>query len=270
MNKRIMIATTLLVLAGFAAASALTVKQRQDTASLFAERYTIGDALAIDASLVAPVPFSQPAAGVPGSPVEMTSSLPDARTALTQDHWSYVVAVKEATAGALGTGQFVIELQIDGVTHASVHFAQQAAEPTSIEGVRAVFDIGNTLDASNLYYVVVKHYVPTGPTLDLLVRSNPNDNLTWLGVGGSIDGIVNPDLVMNAGSTLRLTARNADGGYHNIGIKNGGNLVSPPGWSGNIDTEGEEAVISWTPSGAGTYTYECQYHASMKGALRVV
>lgn len=262
----------LVAVAGLAAASALTVNQRHDTASLFAERYHIGEQVLVEGSTVAPAAAAAGALGVQGAPVEMARSLPVARTAVARDQWVYAVDVKEATPGAIAGGEFVVELHHDGVLVGRVHVAQATPEPDAVEGVRATFALGPELPASSLYYVQVRPFVPTGPVVEHTLRSHPSGDLTWQGVGGEHDGAVNPALTVQAGSTLRLTARNADGQVHNVGIKDaGGNLVDPPGWSPNLPAVGDERVIAWTPTAAGTYSYQCLYHAgTMRGTLTVV
>lgn len=270
MNKKLVVLAALVALAGFAAAASLTVKQRQDTASLYAERYTVGEMFTLEPSALAPVAASLPATGAQASPVEMASGFPSARTSLVQDHWMYSVVVKEPTSGAVGSGVFGIELQLDGASIGTVYATQGLAEAGAVEGVRASFDLGSTVGSSALYYIVVKPYVPTGPTIAATVRSNPNGNLTWLGVGGSIDSVVNPTISLALGSTFQLTAKNADGGTHNLGFKDAaGTLVNPPGWSANIDTTGAETTIAWTPPSAGSYTYRCQFHTGMVGTITV-
>lgn len=269
MTKKIAALLALVAVAGLAAASALTVKQRQDTVTLHAERYTVGELFVVEGSALAPVPATLGALGVVGSPVEMTAANATARTPLVQDQWMYSVVVREANAGAVTGGQFSVELQLNGQSVGTVLASQNAADATAIEGIRASFGIGPTVDRSSLYYVVVKPYVPLGPTLSYTVRSNPNGNYTWVGVGGSIDGQVGPSIAAALGTTIQMTARNADGIAHNLGFRSGSALVNPPGWSPTITADGEEATLAWTPSAAGTYTYACQFHASMTGTITV-
>lgn len=264
--KRTYILAALVAAAGIAAASAITVTQRTDTSSILAERFSLPQQFALDASTLAPAPAALGAAGTQGAPVELSAALPAARTAIARDHWVYAVAVKETQPVAGGT--FSLRLFVDNVPVGEVFVAQGSVDAAT-EGVLASFDLGASLSSDALYYVEVRPVVATGPTVSFTLRSNPNANLTWLGLGGAIDGIVNPDLPVALGSTVRLTARSADGALHNIGIRSGSTLVDPPGWSGNVESAADEATIAWTPGSTGTYSYRCQYHAGMTGTLRV-
>lgn len=253
-----------LAIAGAAAASAITVTQRVDTLNVFAERFDLQQSLVLGATSIAPAPAELSAT----APVELAAAMPAARTAIWRDHWTYAVEVKEATAGALSSGAYTVSLLVDGAPVGTVHVEQRAADPNAIEGARVAFDLGTALRPSALYYVEVKPFAQAGPTVAFTVRSIAGPQ--WEGVGGSIEGAANPTLTLPLGSSLRLTARNADGGFHNVGIRDAaGNVVTPPGWSDNIAATGQEVTLAWTPGAAGSFTYACQYHASMTGTLTV-
>lgn len=272
MKKKIAVVIALLALAGFAAANALTVKQRQDTASLHAERYTVGQLFVIESSLLAPVSSAAPAAGTIDVPVEMGPAMPAARTALTQDHWAYSVTVKEATPGGVPSGAFAVELQKDGSTVGTAYVEQGFSDAAQVEGARVSFALGSTVGPSSLYYVLVKPYVPAGSLVSYSVRTAPDASNSaisrWFGVGGSINGLMNPELGLELGKTIRVTAVNDDGQTHNLGFKDSAGQVVA-GYTDNFGTDGQEVVLSWAPAAAGTYTYVCAFHASMTGNIVV-
>lgn len=174
----------------------------------------------------------------------------------------------EATPGAVAGGAFLVSLLVDGAPAGSVRVEQRDANPNALEGARVAFSLGPALQPSALYYVEVKPDLAGGPTVAFTVRSVAGP--AWQGAGGAIEGATNPALSLPLGGTLRLTARNADAGFHNVGLRDAnGNLVTPPGWSDDIDATGEEVTLAWTPSAAGTFTYACRYHAAMTGTLTV-
>ena len=270
MNKRLVAIVAVLVLAGVGAASTFTVKQRQDTASLFAERYNIGELFVVNTTIgLAPIAANlDPTGGIPETAVEIASGNPALRTSLFQDHWSYSVVVQEIAQGSISTGVYVVELTLDGTPIASLYIKQATPEAFAVEGVRVTFDVGTTIASSALYYVVVRPYVPTLPITSITITSNPNDNNTWIFPGPPV--VVSPDLTVELGTVLALTAVNGDGVAHTIGLKSGTTTIDPPGFSTVFSTTGDQRTISWTPSAAGTFTYVCGVHPDMKGNLRVV
>lgn len=273
MRNKIVVLLALLAITGFAAASALTVKHRQETASLHAERFSIGELFVLDQTTLSPTLAAAEPAGVLGSPVEMASGVPTANTRLTRDHWQYAVRVKEALAGGVTGGQFTVELSVDGVFRSLVYVSQSTNEPStaSTEGVQVVFDLGLSIQPSSLYFVQVKPYTPPGQTIAHTLRSGMDGNnaYAWFGANGALE----PTITLAMGNALALTAKNDDTSTnlapHNIGIKSGTALADPPGFSGRVDTIGEEATITWTPTAAGTYTYVCEFHGSMVGTITV-
>lgn len=276
MRNKIVVLLALVAVTGFAAAGALTVKQRNEAASLHAERFSIGELFVFESSAISPVLADANAAGVVGSPVEMTSGMPGANTALVRDHWQYSVRIQEASIVGVASGQYLIELQVDGLALPSpIVIGQATSEASAKEGVVAAFDLGATILPSSLYYVVVKPYTPPGEIVSYTVRSGFETTTNrWIGVGDPINNVFNPAISFAMGKTLSITARNTDGAGaapHNIGIKASGasTPISPPGWSSTIDADAEEVTISWTPASAGTYTYNCQYHPSMVGTITV-
>jgi len=264
MSKKLLLLLTLVALAGVAAAGALTIQQRDETLSLHAERFTVGDLFTIKSSRVSPVLGHMSQTGGLDDAVEMGIGYPAVRTALVQDHWMYVARVEETSAGAVEIGQFEITLEVDGDTVANLYAIQSVPNPTGIEGVTAYFDLGTTIQDSSLYYVVVRPYLPVGEIVEYTVLTDKDGTtFQWEGDGGEIEGVVNPQLNVTLGETLRLTGRNADGGFHNLGIRD----ADPPNFK-ELGS-GAEVLISWRPTTAGTYVYECQFHPGMEGDIVV-
>lgn len=252
-----------LALTGAAAASAITVTQRSDTMNVFAERVDLAQHLTLGATRIQPAPGNMAAV----SPVEMSPTIPIARTAVTRDHWTYTVQVREALLGSLHGGNVKVSLFVDGEPRGSVILEQEAPESSQLEGADVTFDIGPSLSPDALYYLEIKPFAFEGPTVSFSLKSVAGP--AWKGVGGEIAGATNPTLTVPLGSTLRLTAQNDDSGFHNIGLKDGDAVVDPPGWSEHIDGKGESVTLAWTPEEAGTYAYVCQVHPGMGGGVTV-
>lgn len=247
----------IVLIAGVAAAAGvITVGVREEASAIFAERVEIGDKFELVDQEVSVAAADATALGTLAAPVEVATTPPEARTALARDEWTYSVTVRESEAGAVAAGTYAVTAFADGRLLGVVHVKQEAADAGAVEGVRATFNVGPQLASSSLYYVVVEALVESIPTMSITLRSNPNDNWTWLGA----DDAVNPTITLAPGTILHLTGKNADGQTHNIGITTAaGDIVSPPGWSANFGAEGAAQTISWT-SAAGAFRYQCQYH----------
>ena len=92
--------------------------------------------------------------------------------------------------------------------------------------------------------------------------------MAYVGVGGEIDGVMNPELVVNLGDTVRITVINGDAVWHDLKIDEFG-----------IDTgqllEDEQSVtLEFVASQPGNFEYYCSVpghrEVGMKGLLRVV
>lgn len=257
------LALAVLALAGFVGATNLSVNRDDSTAALYAERHEVTGQLEVLDSLVWVSGSERAAQGVLGDAVEMAgmaASPNTAGTALVADQWVYAVTVREATPGAIAGGNFTVELYANEILRGTVFLKQGTAEGSAVEGARVNFAIGATFPTSALFYVVVKPYVQTVPVVDIVVKSNADGSNTWVGVGAPIDGQPSPTITLPLGNMLRLTAQNGgDDMSHNIGIKdaNGANMVSFSSTYGL----GGSAVVTWTPTAAGTYKYLCSLHA---------
>lgn len=91
--------------------------------------------------------------------------------------------------------------------------------------------------------------------------------LLFIGVGGDIDGIVNPDLVAQAGDTVAITLINEDGRSHDIVIREFDAATSVFG------TIGQEETVEFVANETGNFFYFCSVgghrQAGMEGQLIV-
>jgi nitrite reductase (NO-forming) len=86
-----------------------------------------------------------------------------------------------------------------------------------------------------------------------LVTAMRDGRMVYVGVGGEIDGLVNPELVVHAGTRLRVILHNGDGMAHDFSIGELG-ITTPL-----ISAEGStaEVVFAVTEGQVGTYDYFC-------------
>jgi nitrite reductase (NO-forming) len=100
-----------------------------------------------------------------------------------------------------------------------------------------------------------------------LKTASEGSRLVFIGVGGEIDGQVNPDLPASVGDTVAITLVNGDGRFHDIVIDEF-NAATPV--FGEI---GQEETIQFTVDQAGTFFYYCSVaghrQAGMEGQLIV-
>ncbi len=91
--------------------------------------------------------------------------------------------------------------------------------------------------------------------------------LIFIGVGGEIDGLINPDLTANVGDTVAITLINDDGRFHDFVIDEFNAATSV------FSEIGQEETIQFTVDHAGTFFYYCSVtghrQAGMEGQLIV-
>lgn len=92
--------------------------------------------------------------------------------------------------------------------------------------------------------------------------------MAYVGVGGDIEGVVNPELVVNQGDTVRLTVINGDPVLHDLVIDEFGVH------SGELKEDEQTVVLEFVAGQAGVYNYYCSVpghrEIGMEGLLRVV
>ncbi len=91
--------------------------------------------------------------------------------------------------------------------------------------------------------------------------------LAYIGVGGAIDGVVNPELAVKAGERVRIELHNGDGVTHDLALPDLGRHTPL--------VMGKESVtaLTFTAGASGVYTYLCSVsghrQAGMEGRLLV-
>jgi nitrite reductase (NO-forming) len=102
-------------------------------------------------------------------------------------------------------------------------------------------------------------------TLRTIIGSDPA--MAYIGVGGEIDGIVNPELVVNQGDTVQLTVINGDAVLHDLVIHEFG------ADTGDMFAAEETVILEFVADQAGVFEYFCSIpghrEIGMKGVLRV-
>ena len=100
-----------------------------------------------------------------------------------------------------------------------------------------------------------------------LKTASDGGQLLFIGVGGEIDGLVNPDLTASVGDTVIITLVNDDGRFHDIVIDEF-DAATPV--FGEIS---QEETIQFTVDQVGTFFYYCSVaghrQAGMEGQLIV-
>lgn len=91
--------------------------------------------------------------------------------------------------------------------------------------------------------------------------------LVYVGVGGEIEGLINPDLIVNSGETVRIVFLNGDGISHDLALPDA-SAQTPL-----VLTQGDSQDLELTLDKPGTYAYLCTVsghrQAGMEGKLIV-
>lgn len=91
--------------------------------------------------------------------------------------------------------------------------------------------------------------------------------MAYVGEGGDIDGVVNPDLVVTQGDTVRLTVINGDATLHDLRID------EFDVYSGELLEDEQTVVLEFVADQAGTFSYYCSIpghrQIGMEGSLIV-
>lgn len=90
--------------------------------------------------------------------------------------------------------------------------------------------------------------------------------LVYIGVGGAIDGVVNPDLTVRSGERVRIDIVNGDGISHDLALPDLARQTP-------LGTEGRTVGVTFTAHSSGVYPYLCTVaghrQAGMEGRLVV-
>lgn len=94
-----------------------------------------------------------------------------------------------------------------------------------------------------------------------------NPSMAFVGVGGAIDGVMNPELKANVGDTVRLTVVNGDPVMHNLKIDEF-NV-----FTGDMTTDEQSVTVEFVVTKPGQFKYYCAVpghrQIGMEGALTV-
>lgn len=96
--------------------------------------------------------------------------------------------------------------------------------------------------------------VATTTTLEFSLQTAiQNGRMVFVGAGSDIDGVVNPDLVVQPGVTVNVTLINGDGIAHDVSFPDFNAT------SALVISKGKTAVVSFNvkPVQVGTYAYFC-------------
>lgn len=251
-------------------AATFALQLNQSLSGMWGERWQIGEDFQVSATEIFAVANQRGAVGTETSPVEIepdNNGWPRAQTALEEGHWVYLVTLVEAKDNALRDGEWQVELYLNEVSQGEVYIAQNQLHDNEIEGVELAWDIGANLEGRPLFVFYIYNLVPTTPPpgtiLDFGFESFKGpDGREWIGTTGNITGLANPTLYVTLGETLRFTAVNGDGDFHNFAIKSDDTDTILAGPTDPIQDVGDTVQLDWTPSEAGTYRYFCQPHES--------
>lgn len=90
------------------------------------------------------------------------------------------------------------------------------------------------------------------PTVEFTLAGGiGSQGFEWVGVGGDIDGVRNPDLNVKVGDVVKVTIISSDGMHHDFAIDELEVLSEP------VTAQGEEVSITFEVTEAGTFIYYC-------------
>jgi len=106
-----------------------------------------------------------------------------------------------------------------------------------------------------------------GGDVEFTLRTSMEHGLAFVGVGGDIDGVVNPTLAAEPGDTVTITLINGDGMAHDLTVDAFGVTT------GELSAKDSSATITFTVGEAGEFAYFCSVpghrQAGMEGIIRV-
>ena len=90
------------------------------------------------------------------------------------------------------------------------------------------------------------------PTVEFTLQGGiGSQGFEWVGVGGDIDGVRNPDLNVAVGDVVKVTIISSDGMQHDFAIDELEVLSEP------VTAEGESVSITFEVTEAGSFIYYC-------------
>src|SRR5690606_7497846 len=103
-----------------------------------------------------------------------------------------------------------------------------------------------------------------GGDVDFTLRTSMEHGLAFVGVGGDIDGVVNPTLVVEPGDTVTITLINGDGMAHDLTVDAFGVTT------GELSAKDSSATITFTVGEAGEFAYFCSVAGHRQAGMKVV
>ena len=113
---------------------------------------------------------------------------------------------------------------------------------------------GNTPDAPSSTY-----------SISVTASSNNDYTLVGTDANGEVNGN-DPSITMSVGETISFSVNAASHPFYIKTVQGGGTSDQVSGVSNNGTTNG---VVSWAPTAAGTYYYQCSDHNGMYGVITV-
>ena len=163
--------------------------------------------------------------------------------------------------GTALTGDFIVGSQESRVFNVTADASTEGVETFQLALDNGESTVGVTINDTS---------ITPGNNYNITVTNSGSSGYTMSGTdrNGAIGGGNNPQINLNVNDNLTLSM-NAVG--HPLYIKTTnstgtGNLVTTPTAVGQGNVSGS---ITWTPSTAGTYHYNCEFHAGMHGLIVV-
>ena len=163
--------------------------------------------------------------------------------------------------GTALTGDFIVGSQESRVFNVTADASTEGVETFQLALDNGESTVGVTINDTS---------ITPGNNYNITVTNSGSSGYTMSGTdrNGAIGGGNNPQINLNVNDNLTLSM-NAVG--HPLYIKTTnstgtGNQVTTPAAVGQGNVSGN---ITWTPSTAGTYHYNCEFHAGMHGLIVV-
>ncbi|GEM_PF-299606 len=164
---------------------------------------------------------------------------------------------------AVSTGELTAKDQTATVEFVADHtgvFSYYGSTPgyreTGLEGVLRVIDPVAEFPMANVVEYTMMTQMPGDPAM------------AFVGVGGEIDGVINPELTANLGDTVRITVINGDPMLHDLTIDEFGV------YTGELLEDEQTVTIEFVADQVGAFKYYCSVpghrQIGMEGLLKVV
>lgn len=275
----------------------LQVEQRRVT--LFSENLIVDNRFVVTSKRIDKAGSDKLAAGGShAAAVEMTDPRGVVNNDVRKDDYTYTLYIDEASSNSVpaSTAKFSIDLSRDGVLLNTLYIMQDDADLSGVEGVAAVFDLGNAIPRSSMFVVRIAEVGAPGSGVLRTFNMNGNNGVGWIqntATPGNADGsayvaVANdrggsaPSVRIKAGETMMLVGTQFDGAPHDLALcaqatatitnRCTTEMLAGPSPTTNADeaTTTLTYVIPSTALAGSYYTYFCQFHAKMTGTVTTV